>query len=176
MQITTEIPDISRDEVIEAMARQLLTEWHEDDPETGPHAYPRASKLGEQMKRYLDDKIAGLADVIVREQFDVAIKDRINAAVDEALAEGWQKTDSYGCAVGPKIDLKGRISEALTKPDGGYGRPTLVDMKIKESVTKALDQSFAAEIEAAKKRVRAEIEGVLSGKVTEALKGALGIR
>jgi hypothetical protein len=42
VKIETEIPDINRDEVIESMARQLLTEWHEEtDPETGPTMYRR---------------------------------------------------------------------------------------------------------------------------------------
>lgn len=177
MKIETEIPDINRDEVIEAMARQLLGEWHEEtDPETGPTRYWRSTKLGEVMKKYLDDKIDGLANVLVREKFDEAIGMRIANAVDEVLAEGWTKTDEYGSARGPKVTLKDRIGEYLGQRDRYSSNQNVIEKAIKEALDKTLSGSFKTEIDAAVKSLRAQLEAAVSDKFTSAIKAAMGIK
>jgi AcrR family transcriptional regulator len=178
MKIETEIPDINRDEVIEAMARQLLTEWHEElDEETGPTRYRRETKLGAAMKQFLEKKIDGLAETLVRERFDTVIAVRISAAVDEVLAEGWVKTDEYGGARGPKVDLKARISEFLSQKDR-YSSPNLnvIDKAVKDAVDKTLSGSFKTEIDAAVKSLRAQLDAAVSDKFVNAIKAAMGVK
>lgn len=178
MKIETEIPDISRDEVIEAMARQLLGEWHEEtDPETGPGRFYRETRLGVLMKQYLDKKIEGLADTLVREQFDIVIKDRIAKAVDDALATGWTKTDEYGSPRGPAIDLKARVGEYLNATDR-YRQPykTFIEEQVAKAVEKTLGGEFKKEIDAAVKSLRGQLDAAVSSKFTDAIKAAMGVK
>ncbi len=180
MKIEFDIQDISRDEVIESMARQLLVEWHEEtDPESGPQTYRRQTKLGEQMKHYLDSKIAELADVLVREQFDKVVIQRIAAQVDAVLAEGWQVTNQYGEARGPKVDLKGRITELLLKPGrDSYGNGesmTPIDRQVKAAIDGLIGKEFAKDIETARKSLKAQLDASVAAKFTDTLKKALGL-
>ena len=182
MKIETEIPDINRDEVIEAMARQILTTWVDDiDLDTGETSRsPRPTRLGLAMRSYLDEKIGKLADALVREQFDAVIKGRIGATVDAVLVEGWPVTDGYGNArVSQRVDLKGRISEALTEKHGdGYSKPklTIVEQLIRDEVSRLFSREFNAEVEEARKVLREQLGSAVAGKFAETIKAALGIR
>lgn len=178
MKIETEIPDINRDEVIEAMARQLLGEWHEEhDEETGPGLCYRETRLGAAMKQYLDKKIEGLAETLVREKFDETVSARIATAVDDVLREGWQRTDEYGMPNGQKLDLKARIGSFLNERDR-YRSPNAprIDEMVKSAVEKTLSFEFKKEIDAAVKSLRAQLDAAINGKFTEAIKAAMGIR
>lgn len=177
MKIETEIPDINRDEVIEAMARQLLTEWHEEiDPETGPTRYQRISKLGESVERYLKKTIDETADKMVRAAFDESISARVSAAVDEVLAEGWSKTDEYGSPRGPKVDLKARISEFLLQKDRYNSNGNVIDVAIKQAVDKTLSGAFKSEIDGAVKTLREQLNAAVSDKFVVAIKSAMGVK
>lgn len=177
MKIEFEIQDINRDEVIEAMARQLLVEWHEEnDPETGPTTYLRETKLGDAMKRYLDQKIGDFAESLVREKFDEVIADRIASAVDDVLAEGWTKTDEYGSARGPKVDLKARIGSYLSEQDRYSSNQNVIDKAIKAALDKTLAGDFKKEIESAVKSLRSQLEAAVSSKFTDAIKTAMGVK
>ncbi len=177
MKIEFDIADIDRDEVIDAMARQLLNEWHEEtDPETGPTRYRRETKLGASMRQYLDQKIDGLADTLVREKFDQVVGERIVAAVDEVLREGWTKTDEYGSARGPKVTLKDRISEFLSQRDRYSSNQNVIDKAIKESLDKTLSGDFKKEIDAATKSLRAQLDAAVSDKFVSAIKAAMGVK
>jgi hypothetical protein len=178
MKIETEIPDINRDEVIEAMARQLLTEWHEEvDEETGPTRYRRETKLGAAMKQFLEKKIDGLAETLVRERFDEVVGMRIANAVDDLLTEGWSKTDEYGSVRGPRVSLKDRIGEHLSQKDR-YSSPSLnvIDKAVKDAVDKTLSGSFKTEIDAAVKSLRAQLDAAVSDKFVNAIKAAMGVK
>lgn len=177
MKIETEIPDISREEVIESMARQLLTEWHEEfDEETGPTGYRRETALGAAMKQFLEKKIDGLAETLVREKFDEVVGMRIANAVDEVLAEGWVKTDEYGGARGPRVDLKARIGEFLSKKDRYDSHHNVIDKAVKEAVDKTLSGSFKTEIDAAVKSLRSQLDAAVSDKFVSAIKAAMGVK
>lgn len=178
MKIETEIPDINREEVIEAMARQLLGEWHEEVEHDVNASYMRhyPTKLGAAMKKYLDDKIEGLAQTLVREKFDQVIQDRIAAAVDAVLKEGWVKTDEYGSARGPAMDLKGRISEYLNHHDRYSSGGKRIEGIVKEHVEKTLSGELRKEVDAAVASLRAQLNAAVSNKFVEAIKAAMGVR
>jgi hypothetical protein len=177
VKIETEIPDIKREEIIEAMARQLLTEWHEEsDPEMGPVSYPRATKLGEAMERYLDDKIDTLATKLVNEAFDAAIRTRIGEAVEETIREGWIKTDEYGAPRGKRVTLKDRVGEILNERDR-YHSPsdTHLDARVKKAVDEVMTGAFKKEVDGAVAKLRAQLDAAVTGKFTDAIKKAMGL-
>jgi hypothetical protein len=172
MKIETEIPDISRDEIIAAMASQLLGEWDREDPE----AHWRGNTLGGAMRKYLDDKIAELAADMVRDQINDTVSARIEAAVDVVLAEGWQVTNEYGEPRGPKVDLKARISSLLTTSSRDYnGTGTLIERTAKAAIDAALAKDFREVIDGAKKKLSDEIDAVVGAKLRETLARALGL-
>jgi hypothetical protein len=83
VKIECEIPDIKRDEVIEAMAAHLLGalyEGDEDDPEPRPTL---TLTIGKHLRVFFDKKIEELASAEVRAAFDETIRARIGAEVDE---------------------------------------------------------------------------------------------
>lgn len=181
MKIEIEVADIRREEVIESMAAQLLTEWHdENDDETGPTRYRRETNLGRDLKAFLEKKIAGLAETLVREQFDAVIHERIAKTVDDVLAAGWVRTDEYGNAIGSdRLDLKARISKLISdKQRDGYGGPqyTLSEKLIKEAVEKTLTRELNHEITAARNSLKAQLDAIVSGKFAETLKAAMGVK
>lgn len=178
MKIETEIPDISRDEIIEAMARQLIGQFADaHDYETGPYTEYRETKLGAAMKQYLDKRIEVLAETLVREKFDQVIADRIAKAVDQVLEEGWVKTDEYGSARGPKVDLKARISDYLNEKDR-YTSPNLrrIEQQVKSAVDATLASEFKKEVDSAVKSLRTQLNAAVSDKFVSAIKQAMGVK
>lgn len=176
MKLEFDISDIAREHLVDAMAEKLLTQYVRDEDTGG--AYRDHSPLARQMKEALEQRIDELAAEQVRDCFDEIIKARIVAAVDEVLAEGWRRTDEYGNPRGDKLDLKGRISEHLTKhQSGGYGREarTFVDELVHKTVESVFTRELQGELEKARKSLRAQLDAVVAGKVAETIKQALGL-
>lgn len=180
MNININIPDITRDEVVEAVAGKLLGQWTEEiDHETGPDRVYRKTSLAKSMETRIQTRIDQIAEEAIRAHFDEAIKARIVETVDKVLAEGWQVTNQYGEARGPKVDLKARITELLTKPanDGFGGKAvTEIERQVKKAVDEGLAKELGKEVEAAKKSLRAQLDSAVNGKLAEAVKAAMGIR
>lgn len=171
MKLEFEIKDIDRDEVIAAMAQHLLTRYSNEDGDV-------ETRFGAAMRRHLEAKITATAEALVRERIGAVVAQRIEAAVDAVLAEGWTRTDSYGCSTGQKLDLKGRISEILnTKQGDSYNRRgTLIEEAIKLRLEAALAKDFAEELKAAREAFREKLDTTVMAKFTETLKSALGLR
>lgn len=176
MKIDFEIKDIDRDEVVDAMARALLGKWVEVyDETTGPYGDYLATKLAKALESAVKERIGKLAEEMVRSHFDDVIKARIDAAVDAVLAAGWQETNRYGEAAGVKLDLKARIGQQITGKDS-YSHKSRIDELVEKTVRDVTHGEFNKEIEAAKAKVRQQLDAVLSGKVAEALKQAMGLK
>ena len=176
MKIEIDIGEIGREHLLEAMADKLLSAYvREEDTNS---TYRTHSPLAEQMRSLIEEKISDIAEKAVRERFEEVARERITAAVDAVLAEGWQRTDEFGNKIGEHVDLKGRISQIITeKRNDGYNRPalTLAERLVKESVEKMFADKFGKEIEAAQKDMRKQLDAVVAGKFTETIKRALGV-
>lgn len=179
MKIECEMPDIKRDEVIEAMAAHLLGALYEgddDDPEPRP-TYDR-KKIGQHLRVYFDKKIAALAAAEVRTAFDETIRARITAAVDEVLRVGWQATNEYGEPRGERLDLKARISTLLTQARGdGYNRnPSIIESQVKSAVEHFLSDELRPVVEAAKANLKTCLDAKVMKTVSETIANAVGLR
>jgi len=174
MKIEVEIADISRQEIVEAVARCVLGQDRRDEEE------PWQSSIEILFRRLLEAQIKGLAESLVREKFDEVIGSRIDHAVDTVLSEGWPCTDGHGNALlGQKVDLKGRIAQQLEKMSGdGYSKPRLkhIDRLVIETLEKTLQMEFKPAIDAARKALRDQLDTAVMTKFAEAVKSALGIR
>ncbi len=180
MKIECEMPDIKREEVIEAMAAQLIGsvyEHDEDDPEPRP-TYDR-KKIGHHLRVYFDKKVAALAAAEVRAAFDETIRARITAAVDEVLRAGWQATNEYGEARGERLDLKARIGALLTQARGnGYGdrNPSVLDAQVKAATEAFLSKEMQPIIDAAKANLKTCLDAKVMKTVSETIANAVGLR
>ena len=171
MKLEFEIKDIDRDEVIYAMAQHLLRRWSDDDGES-------PTDLGRSLANAVSQRITKIADEVVRQHFDDTIRERIAAAVDTVLAEGWYESDGYGGRRGDRIDLKARINVAMTAQRGdSYSRkPSILQERIDEAVKATLDKEFEPVIKQARETLRKQLDAAVMTKVTETVKAALGLR
>lgn len=180
MKIECEIEDINRDEVIAAMAAKLLGDTYEDpdDPTSAPRSSWDRKHIGKHLRAYFDAKVAELAEQTVRAAFDSAIRERIYAAVDEVLADGWRATNEFGEPRGERIDLKGRISKLLTEARGDhYSRqPSVLDARIKEAVDGFLGRDLNPIIEAAKENLKKCLDAKVMKTVSDTITNAVGLR
>lgn len=132
-----------------------------------------ADKVSEQFDRVFDDiirrKVTELVDDITRRQ--------IEKAVTDALDEGWQSTNSYGEAIGPRVGLKGRIADMLSKTTGDYNnRMTQADKITKDVIDSAFRSEFGKEIKAAQENFKKAVDAEIAGRFTSTIKSALGLR
>lgn len=132
-----------------------------------------AEKVQEQFDSVFDDvirqRVTELVDGITRKQ--------VEKAVTDALDEGWQATNSYGEAVGPKVGIKGRLGEMLTKNVGDYNnRMTQADKLAKEVIDATLRSEFGKEIKAAQERFKKALDAEIAERFTATIKSALGLR
>lgn len=112
--------------------------------------------------------VAGLVDEIGRE--------RISKAIEQVLAEGWQKTNDYGENTGAKIGLKERIGKILGERDRYGSNGTYIDELVKRQVQEALNKDLKADIQAARDKFKAEVDAVLTATIREALAKNLGLK
>lgn len=179
MKIECELPDIKRDEIIEAMAAGLLGaiyERYEDDP-TPETPYDR-KQIGKHLRAYLDGKIAELAAEVVRKAFDDTIRARIDSAVDVVLSEGWRATNEFGEPRGERIDLKARISKLLTEVRGdSYSRsPSVLDAHVQKAVENLVGKDFQPVIAAARENLKKCLDEKVMKTVSDTITNAVGLR
>lgn len=183
MKIDIEIPDITQEAVIDAMAARLLGCEYEhsgdpDDPTPVPTRWDRKA-IGKHLRTYFEGKVDELAQQAVREGIDDVIRARIAAAVDAVLADGWQATNNYGEPTGKTLDLKARISELLTtaRGDGYSGRkPPLMEEHVKVAVEGFLSKELAPVVEAAKAALKLQLDAKVMKVVADTIANAVGIR
>ena len=181
MKIEFEIKDIERDEVVGAIAGQLLTEWvtEHDDDTGGEVQYARRSAMAEALRRAVIARIDSIAAEVVRAGFDSVIKDRITAAVDGVLAEGWQETNNYGESKGARLDLKARIGKLLTETRGdGYSRqqPSVLDAAVSAATNGFLSKELQPVIDAAKANLKKCLDATVMKTVADTITNAVGLR
>jgi hypothetical protein len=176
VKIEIDVPDVTEARLVEQMAETLLAE-HDQYDEDGEPVADRWSrkKIGQQLRSYLDRKIAEMHETMVREHFDTVVKQRIEAAVDEVLQQGWTKTNEYGSAVGPKMMLRDRISEVLQSRDR-YNSRNYIEEHVKAAADKLLAQEFAPLIKEAGVKLREMVDRAVLEQLAATVRGALGLK
>lgn len=134
------------------------------------------SAIERQVEAAIEHQVADAVREAVTGIVDGIGRERISKAVDQVLAEGWQKTNDYGERVGASITLKDRIGEILRAHDRYSGRGSYIDERVKERVDNALNKDLKADIEAARNKFKTEVDAVLTATIREALAKNLGLK
>lgn len=173
MKLEFDIDDINRNEIIDAIARQLLTKYRGLDGESDT-----PSDLSRSLEHAVKQRIETIATELVRERFTEAIDERIRAAIDAVIADGWYDTDYHGGRVGERKDLRARINKELTAKRGDAYRsePSILDKHIQEAIKTCLDKEFKSTIEAAKATLKAKLDEKVLASIAEGIKTAIGLR
>jgi hypothetical protein len=134
-------------------------------------------RIAEQIERLFTKSLDEAVHARVTELIDTVSKEQIRKAVTDAIAEGWQPTNTYGEPHGAKVGLKGRIADMLTKQVGDYNsRTTTAEKLIKEVIEAELRGAFGKEIASAREKFKSQLDATVAAKFAETIKAALGVR
>ena len=169
--------DITTDAIIEQVATCILAMHAPEYDDEGEPIENRHSR--NSLTEIIEKTVIKRVQRAVDEQVTKVTEEHVKAAVAAVLAEGWQKTDNYGSPSGPKMDIKARVGETLTKLQGdsySSNRKNLVDAIIEQAVAATLKTEFDKVIADARDKFKSMIDGVVTAKLNETLKSALGLR
>lgn len=122
----------------------------------------------EKLAEAVEDEIRGAVDA----KLGAITEEMVRSEVARVLAEGWRKTNSYGEPFGQLQTLKGLILEKITGRSDSYSNsPTMIEKLAQEQIREALQKEFGKELEAAREKLRALVDGTISEKMRDLLKG-----
>ena len=135
--------------------------------------------VSSRVRKRIEEEAVKTVQAEVRKAIDERIKAITAAALEESvasiIAEGWQKTDSYGSPSGPKQTVRDRVTEMMF--NDGYGRRADTLQKIIDKrVNDAIAQDCKDVIAEAKEKFRVTLDTTLNAKLQETLRNALGLK
>lgn len=129
------------------------------------------------VKAAIDAKVEEAVDAAVAEMVEQIGRERVGAAIDKTLSEGWPTVNSYGERVAcSNRTLKDRIGEILNAKDSYSSNGRWLDTHVKNLVDDAIRKHFQKDIDAARASFKQQVDGVLSAVVKKALGDHLGIK
>lgn len=132
----------------------------------------RTQELAQKKIDYAIDKIVTRA---VQDAVDSEIAKRVAPVVDKILADGWAVTDDYGRSKGVK-SVKDYVLDKLAARDPYNGSNTMIEKRMGEMLSQLIDRALQQDIEAARKKLREQLDGVVASKVAETIKNAIGLK
>ncbi len=148
-----------------------------------------ASRIGEafekKLEASLDEQLAGLLDAAGRKICDEKIRERVDAIV----AKGWAQTDSWGNPTGAPKTFEARVHEWLFAKSGSYSSSKtrieeIFDEALRDAMLGRPDHRgtrpegggiLGAIVLDAAKTFRAQVDNLMSAKLQESLRSALGL-
>lgn len=133
------------------------------------------SRVADESRKHLSSAVhKQIADAIDRTVKDI-VESKLASEIEAILAEGWQKTNSYGEPTGDRITFRQRVSNLIEARDN-YSSERRIDKIVKETVETTLRGEFAKEVAEARAKVRAMLDGALNEKLAAALREGLGLK
>jgi hypothetical protein len=133
-----------------------------------------AQLLVEQVDAHAREAIRERVDRLIEERLGDVTTERMRGVLEEIIADGWQRTNNYGEAVGPKLGFRERATKELFEPTG-CNRARPIDDLFRETLNAALNKELGEVIKQATAQFRALVDETLQGKLRDALKSALGL-
>lgn len=130
--------------------------------------------VGREVERQFSGAVGKAITAKVEKLIESIARDAIEKAVVVVLKEGWSRTDEYGGVKGVAT-LKDRIGEYLNHRERYGNNDRWIDKVVKEEASAALKGELGKELDAARVKLRAEVDNVTRVKLNEALRSALGV-
>lgn len=127
----------------------------------------KEAEAPDRIRRLVESAI----DRVVNDQFEL----RIRSEVEAVLAEGWRQTDEYGTRRGEKVSLRDRVGALLGQRERDGYRRSWADETIKKAIDDLMSKSFVKEIEDMQKKFREQANELLTAKIADGLRSALGL-
>jgi hypothetical protein len=134
-----------------------------------------------QLLQMLDDKAKAALINTVTERVAADIEKKMLAEVDKVLAEGFQKTNTWGSADGPRRTLKEMVLAQLEakRTVGDYNNRKnvlVIEAHAEAAAILCIEKEFKPIVEEAKAKFRAAVDGLMAQKLQDTLKSALGLK
>lgn len=126
------------------------------------------------MKDKAKQAVQDSVDEAVRAAAGEIVREKVEPIIDAQLKEGWPVTDSYGRPNG-RVTVESLVASELTKADN-YDRESWINKQVKAQISKLVDAALKAELDAARAKLRAELDGVLKAKIAETIRDAVGLK
>lgn len=126
-----------------------------------------------QLQKKAEKAVGDAVVKAIEESLKRLTDEQLRPAIAAVIASGWQKTDHYGHPNGPPQSLSQRITEYLFG-GGSYDKPierafnAELDRQLKTEAGKAFTEALAS--------LRGKVDAELNGRITNALRQALGLR
>lgn len=131
----------------------------------------------------LDRRIAERLDAAVEEHVAALVaettKERIAAAVDAAIAEGFATFDRYNGRETGRTSVAEMVHKALSERAGSSGfreEGTLAEAAVRKAVKSLFDEQLANVMKALVADFKKQADGVFQAKIVAGMKEALGLR
>jgi phenylpyruvate tautomerase PptA (4-oxalocrotonate tautomerase family) len=134
--------------------------------------YRLQERVGEAVDKAVKKAISAGIDDAMRRLAEEALR----PAIAEVIANGWQKTDSYGQPQGPKQSLAQRITEFLFERDRYSGNGTVIDKVFKEELDKALKTEAGKAFQEALASFKGKVDTEINGRIISAVRSVMGLK
>lgn len=139
-----------------------------------------AQRIERAAEEKLDYKVEQAIHAAVKERLteviDAITKERVTKEIDATLEAGWTMTNTYGEPSGKVLTVRDRVRAAFDRKDGSYSdSKSYVEKWIQEGVARSLETILKAEVEDARKRLRAAFDDVLKLKFADTMRKMLGV-
>lgn len=138
-----------------------------------------AERVEEETYNRISKAIDTAIEKTVRKKLTEVTEDVLRARIEGVIAEGFQKTNSYGEPIGEPISIKTIITTELEKQHSdrwNKAQGSIVQQATRDVIETTFKKEFDKEIETARKALREQIDAIVNGKFAECLKSAMGVK
>jgi hypothetical protein len=172
MNITVNVDEVTLDTAVAQIIR-----WDEDGEQNVSGTRTVAEIVAEQITARLikDDRWRSLRDKMFEVRTEV-IREALAPIVEQALAESFQRTNSYGEPAGGTVTMRQVIADEakkfMTQPADTYNRDkgTVLQVMVRKEVEAALGTEIREAVKKAREQVSAEIGQMVANSVQAGLK------
>lgn len=134
--------------------------------------------IDDAIRAAVKKQLAELIDKRAAKVIDDVVQEMVRPRIELLLNEGWHTYGSYG-SPGPRVTLAQCIADWFKAGNSdSYNRNSerAIGAIITNAISAHLKSGFDKEMADAQKQFRARVDELLSGKIAEGLRAALGLR
>ncbi len=156
---------------VKADGQMVHTATHESDAD----AEIVAAVVNDAVRKAIGELIDDALRTKVHGMIDTEVKRVVGPRLEKMLDDGWPTYSEYG-GKGKTVTLADLVAGHLKLSTDRYGGGTVLQQIATEKIGKLLDTAFKAELDAATKGFRKQVDELLGGKIAGGLREAFGLK